>query len=223
MIRQTVFALAVSLTACFHGGSNDYNVDNYWNELGVTHCQVMRECCTSAEYNDWWTTSDGNTVDCVNSHQAPFNAAQIRDAINGGTIVFDEDRARACIDALAFQECGDFQQAYRFRETYCANPLIGTARDGDSCLVDEECEGELCGEDGKCGTRIPEGAPCFVGVDECHAPFRCNNAEGGETFTCSLGLAAGATCANDDQCADGWCKADAVSGTDSCLRACDGV
>jgi hypothetical protein len=223
MIWQTSLVLAfASLAACFPGGSDSYDVDNYWNELGVTHCQVMRECCTSAEYNDWWTTSDGDTVDCVRSHQSPSNAQLIRDAISQGTIEFDETRARACIDALAFQECGDFQQAYRFRETYCASPLIGVQRDGEACLVNEECEGELCGEDGRCGTRLAEGAPCFVGFDECQAPFRCTDPDGGENFTCNLGRAAGATCANDDQCADGWCKDDSVGGS-SCLNACDGA
>jgi hypothetical protein len=224
MIRQTSFVLALTLAACFPGGGNDgYDVDSYWNELGVTHCQAMRDCCTAAEYNDWWTTSAGDTIDCVSSHQAPFNSADIRDAISRGSIVFDEDRARACVDALKFQECGDFQQGYRFRETYCASPLIGQLRDGEDCRVHEECEGELCGEDLRCATRLPEGAVCFVGFDECQAPFRCTDPEGGENFTCNLGREHGATCNSDDQCADGWCKDDEVSGIQSCLNACDGV
>lgn len=222
MIRQTSFVLALTLAACFPGGSDGYDVDNYWNELGVTHCQAMRDCCTPAEYNDWWTTSDGDTIDCVASHQAPFNAGEIRDAIARGSIVFDEERAHACIDALRFQECGEFQQGYRFRETYCDGPLIGQLRDGEACRVDEECEGQLCGDDFRCATRLPEGAICFVGLDECQAPFRCTDPAGGENFTCNLGREDGATCSSDDQCADGWCKDDEVSGSSSCLNACDG-
>lgn len=224
MIRNTSFVLAATLAACFPGGGdgNGFDIDNYWNELGVTHCRAMRDCCTAAEYNDWWTTSDGDTIDCVSSHQAPFNAQVIRDAIDRQTIVFDEDLAHACVEALATESCGDFQQAYRYRETYCVSPLIGQLRDGEACQAHEECEGELCDETGVCATRIPEGGPCFVGFDECQAPFRCTDPAGGENFTCNLGKPAGETCNNDDQCADGWCKDDTVSGLASCLRACDG-
>jgi hypothetical protein len=225
MIKQTSFILALALLAsCFPGGDGDgYGVDNYWNELGVTHCRTMRDCCTTAEYNDWWTSSDGKTVDCVTSHQAPFNSQIIRDAIDRQAIVFDEALAHACIDALATQACADFQQAYRFRETYCASPLIGQLRDGEACQAHEECEGELCDETGLCTTRLPEGAPCFVGVDECQAPFRCTDPANGDNFTCNVGKGAAETCASDDQCADGWCKDDPVSGIDSCRDACNGT
>lgn len=224
MIRHISVVLALgSLAGCFPGGGDDngYDVENYWNELGVTHCQVMRDCCTPAEYNDWWTTSDGDTVDCVRSHQAPSNAQLIRDAIDRQTIVFDESLAHACVEALQTEQCSDFQQAYRYRETYCASPLIGQLRDGESCQTNEECEGELCAE-GVCGTRLPEGAPCFLNTDECQEPFRCTDPEGGDNFTCNSGKAAGATCFSDDECVDGWCKDDEVSGTSSCLDACNG-
>lgn len=223
MIRQTSFVLALTgLAACFPGGDGyGYDVDNYWNELGVTHCRAMRDCCTPAEYNDWWTSSDGSTIDCVTSHQAPFNAQQIRDAIDHRTIVFDEALAHACIEALDTLACGDFQQAYRYRETYCVSPLIGQLRDHEICTTNEECEGELC-QDGRCATRLPEGAPCFVGTDECQAPLRCSDPAGGSNFTCNLGQAAGASCVDDDQCADAWCKEDSVTGLSSCLDACNG-
>ncbi len=222
-MKTSALAL-VLLAGCFPGGgdSDGYGVDNYWNELGVTHCEAMRECCTAAEYNDWWTSSDGQTVDCVTSHQAPLYATQIRDAIDRQTVVFDEALAHACIDALQVQECGDFQQAYRYRETYCVSPLIGQLRDGEACQIDEECEGERCLE-GTCGTRLPEGATCFVGADECQAPLRCSNPDGGENFTCNSGKAAGASCFSDDDCIDGWCKNDPVSGGSSCLDACNGT
>jgi hypothetical protein len=224
MTMQTSALALVLLAGCFPGGSDGdgYGVDNYWNELGVTHCQAMRDCCTPAEFNDWWTSSTGETIDCVTAHQAPLYAIQIRDAIDRQTIVFDEALAHACIDALQVQACGDFQQAYRYRETYCVSPLIGQLRDGEACQIDEECEGEICLA-GTCGTRLPEGATCFVGTDECQAPFRCTDPAGGENFTCNSGRAEGASCFSDDECADGWCKDDPVSGAASCLDACNGT
>jgi len=222
MLRQALLScVLVSLGGCFASERDRYNVDDYWNELGTTHCQVMLACCTRAEYNDWWTTSDGDVFECEAAHQAPNNSGTIRQSISEGRILFDETAAHACVTALATIGCSTFEQAYRFRETYCESPLIGTVSDGAQCFANEECAGGHCNNSNRCAPLLAENAPCTVGVDQCQAPLRCSALAGGIDFTCNLGRPAGSACVEDDQCADAWCKS-ASDGTSTCLNACDG-
>lgn len=220
MRRPLLVLVTLALPACaLHNDVPDSErLQAYWNDLGAAHCQAMVECCTAAEYNDWWTTSDGEVQDCKTAHQNPPLGFQIKDAVDRGTIVFDPARARACVAALQGLACTSFEQAFRYRETYCDPPLAGTLDNGAQCAVDEECLGNHC-QDGACTDELPEGATCFIGVDKCVAPLRCNDTGGGN-FTCNLGKPAGATCAEDDQCIDGWCKD--TGSVDTCLNACDG-
>jgi hypothetical protein len=219
MIRPTL-VIAIGLVGACQTSESRYTVDDYWNELGTAHCQTMLDCCTQAEYNDWWTTSDGDVVSCEKTHKAPPTAGSITDAIAKRRIIFDEARAHACVEALQSLACPMFEQAYRYRETYCEPPLIGTVATGDHCVVNEECVGSFC-RSGTCAELVAKDHPCTVGVDACADGTRCTSPDGQNQFTCNFGRPAGASCVSDDQCIDSWCKSDSFS-SGTCLRACKG-
>ena len=213
--------LITLLAAC----ADPYDVDDYWRELGRTHCEKMEDCCTADEYFDWWHDDDnGDEISCVGSHSAPIYASRIREGIAEGRIAFDAAAARSCLDALASNACATFEPAYRYRETYCQSPLVGTISDGAGCVVNEECASGMCEFEaagprdvGICRPRVPEGAHCSITESLfCERPFACQ-ADG----FCGLGKPAGQSCDYDAECVDDWCE-EAPSGTEFCRRVCDG-
>lgn len=221
-MRPTSSVVAtLALAACSASEPDRYTVEDYWKELARAHCGKMQGCCTPAEFRDWWTTGDGELLSCTEAHGAPYERGDILEGIRERRIIFDEDAAHACIDALAAQACTVFQQAYRFRETYCPRPpLVGTLRDLDACSVDEECESGAC-DAGQCVPVLGENAPCGEAPGRCADPLRCNVADDVE-LRCTLGAPAGTSCFSDDQCADAWCQDGDIFESGTCRAACDG-
>jgi len=212
--------LVTLLAAC---GSDPYTVDDYWRELASTHCGRMKECCSTAEYYDWWHDDDtDNEISCTGSHGAPQLAYRIREGIADGRILFDPVAARTCLDALDDNPCEMFEPAYRYRETYCERPLAGTLPEGVGCVVNEECVSGMCqlGTDqasGICRPRLPEGSACsFTDGQFCERPYVCQR----DGF-CGLGLPAGEACYGDGDCIDDWCDEE-FTGAKSCRRVCNG-
>ena len=206
------------------GCASSYGPEDYMHELGAAHCQRMLDCCTDAEYQDWWTPDSGsNTQRCTDVWENPPHGPKILDAIQRGTIHFDAKAAHACVQALQTLDCSQFEPGYRFRETYCESPFVGTVQTGQPCQVDEECTSRSCdlpdpnaNPIGVCRDRVDIGQSCaFTGGNACQVEDSCAG------MTCEAGLAAGAACGNDAECADDWCKG-ASMGAGYCLRACDG-
>ncbi len=205
-MKQLAFAIAaVGVAAC----TQRYSVDDYWDELGTVHCQRMRDCCTTADYDDWW---DGNDQACLAAWRAPTDAAQIRDGLTHDRIHFDEVGAHACVEALRDQACGEFEQAYRYRESYCTPPLHGDLAPGDHCQLDEECASHTCAT-GVCIVPVAAGAVCQP-AEVCEGPYECSG-------TCTLGNPEGIACSVDADCIDSWCKTD-IFNNGTCKRACKG-
>jgi len=211
-----VLVLSAS-TGCYEQGG--YDVDDYWRELANAHCTDMTDCCTRAEYNDWWTTSDGDRYDCIAAHDAPSYAQTIRDDIRSGKITFVEQEARSCVIALETMACADFQPGIRYRETYCTPPLHGHLPTGAGpCTIDEECESRHCGPTQVCVPGIPAGGYCANARTSCDAPLRCQ-----DDGYCGLGApGTGASCTSDSQCEGDWCKDIGLFTPGTCTQACQG-
>ncbi len=197
------------LAGCFH---DEYDVDDYWTELANAHCTVMEFCCTRAEYNDWWTDSDGDRYSCIEAHNAPSYADTIRRDIKSGKIQFNAADAHSCVTALENLPCSEFQPAIRYRESYCTPPLHGQIpNDAGPCSIDEECADGYCAN-GTCRAWVPAGGDCTTAT--CAKPYECLGTH------CSLGAAAGASCMTDSQCVGDWCKDDGIFSSGTCYQAC---
>lgn len=213
-MRWTLLA-TLALGACY----DPYTVDDYWNELANAHCAAMDQCCTRAEYTDWWTDGDGNRQDCVQAHADATFTSAVREGLRRGTILFDEARAHSCVIALENMSCTEFEPAIRYRETYCETPLIGQLRDGDTgCSTNYECRSGHCGSEGFCIAARGVGEDCdSTNGDPCDGGARCHSG------VCTYGSDAGASCSNDSQCAGDWCKDSGLFQSGTCKQACDGV
>jgi hypothetical protein len=219
---RIVIALAF-VAACTHG----YTVEDYWADLGEMHCQRMVDCCTAAEYQDWWTAdSTGDTYSCLQTWQHPPDEYEVTQAIDRGTVHFDAAAAHICVQVLQDLSCSEFEPAFRYRETYCESPLHGTIRDGDSCRTDAECTSTLCAisdptsQVGTCRPRMAEGATCDI--TSTAQPGNCTAPDGCQQGTCGLGMLPGTECTSDWQCVDHWCKGAGLFQTGHCIKACDG-
>lgn len=218
MPNRCLGIFAIMLAA---GCSDPYSVDDYVVELAEVHCQRMLDCCTNDEYVDWWTSAVG-TQDCKTVWQSQLNVDDVHDALDDGRVTFDPAAAHACLEALRVQACGEFEPAYRYRETYCAASLRGRVADGGACALDVECESTRCTRDGSgvlgghCTPVAGRGEVCGNGV-RCEAPDACQ-ADG----RCGPGLPAGETCKADSECIDDWCQIGSNATQGTCVRACDG-
>ena len=198
--------------------ADPYTAHDYFEAMGVAHCETMRDCCSQAEYEDWWTEGDGDQIDCVRTHTYAPERASIMASIEAGRIEFDVVRAKACVEALRLHECATFQPALRYRETYCEDPFTGTIATGERCDAHQECETGLCaappvaGEPRICQAPVPDGGACSV-IDGvyCDPPSYCQDG------ICGRGEPAGGTCNADSDCIDHWCEQNG-----RCRRACNG-
>jgi hypothetical protein len=223
-----IAAATIALAACTSASTTPppppYTVDMYEDDLGAMHCQRMKDCCTHDEYQDWWTTSDGQAYDCVTAHQNPADRTILVRGVKNGTIEFDPEAAHACVAALETLDCSSFEPGIRYRESYCASPFHGTLVDGAPCGEDDDCASTLCvitdsqHQSGKCQERLADGDPCDLGPNKCPRFEACQIG----TYTCGFGYQAGAVCPGDSQCADDWCKGAGFLKDGTCVRACDG-
>ena len=208
------FVVVVCLvTGCFQ---DKYDVDDYWTEIANAHCTAMEFCCTRADYNDWWTDSDGDRYSCIEAHNAPPNADTIRRGIASGKIHFNPSAAHSCVIALENMPCSEFQPAIRYRESYCTPPLEGQIpNDAGPCSIDEECAAGFCDVYNTGRAYVAPGASCAAAQSVCQKPYECQ-ADG----ICGLGRAAGAACSSDSQCVGDWCKDDGIFSSGTCYQAC---
>ncbi|MEJ7602482.1 MAG: hypothetical protein WKG01_31610 [Kofleriaceae bacterium] len=219
MSRAATSRALASLFTIASCAADPYTASDYFRELGAAHCDKMHDCCSQAEYDDWWTQADGDRIDCVQTHSYPAERTPILDAIDAGRIEFDVVRAKACVDALRGHDCPSFQPALRYRETYCEDPFSGTIAAGEPCGTHAECETGFCAaaliprESPRiCRVTIPDGGACSV-VDGafCTPPSYCQDG------ICGLGEPAGGTCSSDAGCIDHWCE-----DNNRCRRVCNG-
>lgn len=119
---------------------------------------------------------------CATLFEERFVAASfglIEDAVEEDRVRYDQEKAQQCLDDLATAECTDID----LRSVgSCADVFVGTVQRGETCTLDEECEGESF---------------CLFG-DACPG-------------TCSELLSAGETCVDDGNCESGLVCSEATS------------
>jgi len=106
--------------------------------------------------------------------QSGFDALSA--AVDDGRVEYHGDRMQDCLDAMVARSC-DMLTTRGIPE--CEAALTGTAKKGESCELNEECEGSLiCETNGTCpGTcveRYSAGKPCSVD-DECADGLVCSS------------------------------------------------
>lgn len=149
--------------------------------------------------------------DCADRVAAQFRQAiapQLEAAIASGTVVFDGDRARECVEELRAAGCGLVD---RVAIEACEQTLVGSVPLGGACALTEECAGDsYCRTDaacpGTCEARVGSGAACSSD-EACEAGLRCFGgtcqAPAGATAACGgpsmIGCAGGLVCL-DERC-----------------------
>lgn len=128
-------------------------------------------------------------------------------AVENGSVEYDPDAAKECIDAVHDLECGS-----AFLEDApsdaCDKVYQGTVADGGACWIDEQCKSGYC-QAADCmaeccqGTCVAEPPPAGIGQDcsnsGCVDGAYCDFA----TDTCQPLKQAGGVCFSDQECAQG--------------------
>lgn len=179
------------------GGGGSITLDEFGSESAETICDTF-EACYGAELLESFAGSD-----CVGRFSAAYAQAlvpQLEAAIAAGTVVYDGERASACIEAQRAAGCGLVD---RVATPACEETFAGTVEAGGPCALNEECAGDsYCRIEGACpGTcqaRVGSGATCSAD-DACQPGLRCFDG------TCQAAARAGAACggASGIECAGG--------------------
>jgi hypothetical protein len=124
-------------------------------------------------------------------------------ALAAGTIVFDEEAARTCLDGVAAARCEDLFSGGIDADTIpCGEALVPTLAVGFNCSYDAECIDGFCALGGTCpGVCAPLRAENGLCADDdaCGTGLVCNGVEG----TCELRQPLDGPCAEDADCVAG--------------------
>jgi hypothetical protein len=126
-------------------------------------------------------------------------------SLAAGRTGYDDERARACVDAVQAASCVDTGAAI----PPCDDVFTGALADGDTCWFDFECGSERCVKvqcdraccTGVCMERSGEGAACQAAAD-CSEGLVCEGLDGSPS-TCHRRVARGGECASSSECDPG--------------------
>ena len=191
---------AFSMVGCFgSGGEGGDKGPVPLNEMATASatiiCQIVEQCIAPGFFGS----------DCVTSYSAQFQDSQqpqLQDAVDRGTMNYDADKMRDCLDAMESMGCDAFDNSAP--PAACDEAMAGTVAPTGSCFIDEECAGDAFCNDGiscpgtceahlplnadcSMGGRCGGSADCFNGV--CTAPAQLNQPCGGRDHPyCGSGL-----------------------------------
>lgn len=177
-------------------------------ELAKSFC-AAEQACNPFFYKVGFTNTDCESVLTKEFAQASYN--DILAAVNAGTVKYDGNLARTCVNAIASGSCAVLDNN---TPDSCDQALSGSAKTGADCDIDAECagiarcdtsggtcpgkcaplasEGVACTEDGQCA----RGAVCSPITQKCVAPAAEGEAcGGGVAGDCAQGL----LCIGDDK------------------------
>jgi hypothetical protein len=213
-IRKTglwLCGLLLASAGCSGGGGGSISLEGLANEYEYTMCQILTEC---GGYPDIQTCL------ATNFYEIDANIPQLQAGADAGRLVYDGDKARQCIDAIAgaISNC-DILGAFEEEDAaVCDEVFTGTVEIGGDCYIGEECAGDAdcdlpCGSNECCvGTCVevePEPEPVGIGEDCSDAPCvdgaYCEYDSGTLTRTCVAEANEGEACTGygSGSCADG--------------------
>jgi hypothetical protein len=149
-------------------GTSGITLDALPDAYAKAYCSVL-ERCFGAFYGLITAYEDCEKITAERLRQSGLDALSA--AVAGGSVEYHADKVQGCIDSMQSKACADLTER---ASDACEAAITGTRALGESCELDEECEGSLI---------------CDV-KDAC--PGSCV-----ERYT------AGIPCGSDDQCADG--------------------
>jgi hypothetical protein len=202
-MRHLLLFSMVGLAACNdHIGSQDFA-----QSFAQAFCAAQISCGLT-------DTADRATCERLMTDRPPPSLALAPGQLASGTVHFDEDAARQCVDGLTPYAC--HTGSYALPDA-CSRVFTITTAVGAPCSSDRSCANDqVCQFSGSCGTCQPApgvGASCG---SVCAGHARCVVAPDGSSATCVQRLAAGQECTSGDNqtCDDGLaCIAGADGGT----------
>lgn len=212
MRRVLLFALICVSPACdfFDDDSPDPGTSIPLEEVAssykAAYCTFQVRCgqfpdqatCVSANF------SGGLSID-----------ANVVAAIQAGKIAYDGRKVKKCFEALAAATCDSTDQDSRMPPAACSTFLRGNGKNGDPCVMDEECASQSCSISvptdtctiGQCfgdaapqpAAPAPVGEPCSSGG--CVAGAYCDGQQ--LTPVCVALKSQGTACESAVECAYG--------------------
>lgn len=190
---------ALAATALLFAGCGGETFETFCAELDQSPCAAQKACGLAA--------SDAACADLTGSTRLSSSACggPLEAAVKKGTVRYDGDEGRRCLDARTTQ-C-DPKDA-------CAKVFTGTVAPGGGCTVSEECGGEAwCDRSstcpGVCAATVGEGAT----VPHFEACSTKRFELSGGQVTCLPSRAVGEACRENKECGfdltcrDGRCAA----------------
>jgi hypothetical protein len=190
-VRLVALVLAVlggPLAGC--GGGSAIPIDDLAASVTAADCRAAAACGDAP--------SQATCEASISLTRNPSLTALVA-AVKRGTVVYDGDLARQCLDGLG-QSC----VAALGAPPSCAEAFHGTVAPGGACQVSYECISGVCNAPcvsgccvGSCAAgaaKVSVGGACAPGGGSCVDGAFC---KGG---TCVADLAIGAPCSPDDVC-----------------------
>jgi hypothetical protein len=185
----------VLLAAC---GGDSITFDSYPDELRDSFCHYLAKCGDVESVDTCRKINIGLNIHLTASQQA---------AVDMGKVKFNGGSASSCLDALGNRSCDLTSKGSRDAPDACRNITSGTLHADATCAFDAECISQFCNVprcDTACcmGTCVGDTAPVLAKRGQscelapCESGSFCDDA----TLECTALKAAGANCANAEEC-----------------------
>jgi hypothetical protein len=197
------FAVALALVAACGGDedSGPLEADDLPEALVSAYCNLYVQC--------------GLIDDAATCRSLDLDLefdADLLAAVHNGTVLYDESKARACLNSLFGGSC-ERNRVFDENSPECDTVFSGTIPDGGACAIDEQCISDSCNTPtcpdaccpGTCVGNDPPPPPPRVG-ESCALNNDCIDSYCDETTTTCVALkSAGTACQSSRECAEGSC------------------
>jgi hypothetical protein len=225
-LRLIGAAALIALFGCGGGDDDDdaaggIAIDDLPAKLAERACAEV-ESCFDARSLEQLFGEDG----CAERFAAQFedgDFAHLKDAVEDGSVAYDEKQAQKCLDAIEGLGC-DFGTTRLLGIGACDSTFEGKQKLGEPCNIDAECDGKtFC----KHGAACPGECSALLGPSErcerddaCEDGLSCDDSD-----TCAAPVAEGKACGGDvaAECAPGLACIGADDDSAGTCRALDAV
>ena len=190
LVALALATLGVPLAGCGGGSGSAIPIDQLAAEVRAANCRAAAACGDAPSQATCEAALFLTRDSVINGTIA---------AVKRGTVVYDGDLARQCLDGL-----GENCVAALGAPPSCAEAFRGKVAPGGACQVSLECVSGQC--DAPCAggccagvcaagpAKVSLGGACAAGSESCVAGAYCKSG------TCVANLAVGATCDDGEIC-----------------------